>query len=71
MKEFFNNFLDKFGEINFGEINNICMCNFEKHFRNYFLKRERTYREYYDFRKLDNDKIIEFEQSFIEFFTIK
>ncbi|MFX1256546.1 MAG: hypothetical protein ACFFAN_01700 [Promethearchaeota archaeon] len=73
MKYFFDNIFEKFGEINFGEINNLCIYDFERYFKKYFSERKPFYSKYYELNGFNNNNnmSIDFEESFLEYFSIK
>ncbi|MFX1394883.1 MAG: hypothetical protein ACFFAH_15085 [Promethearchaeota archaeon] len=67
MKGFFNSFLEKFGDFNFAEINNICMCDFERYFRKHFSEKIEIRNNYYKFlnsAEIENKMLIDFGESF-------
>ncbi len=62
MKEFFDNYLNNFGEFSFGEINNMCMSDYERCFKRYFSERQRNYNSHI-FGEINNQFLIDFEES--------
>ena len=71
MTEVFDSIFEKFGEITFGEINNMGMCDLERCFKKYFSERKENFSTYYDFKGIDNKKVVDFEESLLEYFAVK
>ncbi len=54
MAGFFGDYLQYFGEIKFGEENNMCISDFEKSFKKYFSKGNKKPRGRYKFGEINN-----------------
>ena len=58
------NFMDNFGIVDFAELNNFCMNDFENSLKKYLKNCERRYKSYYKPGEVNNKFMEDFSEAF-------
>ena len=63
------NFMDNFGIVNFAELNNLCLYDFENSLRKYLKNGERRYKSHYKPGEVNNKFMEDFSEAFQLYFN--
>ena len=61
------NFMDNFGIVDFAELNNLCMNDFENSLKKYLKNGERRYKSYYKPGEVNNKFMDDFSEAFQQY----
>ena len=61
------NFIDNFGIVEFAELNNLCMNDFEKSLKKYLKNGDRRYKSYYKPGEVNNKFMEDFSEDFQQY----
>lgn len=61
------NFMDNFGIVDFAELNNLCMNDFENALKKYLKNGERRYKSYYKPGEVNNKFMEDFSEDFQQY----